>query len=219
MVRQICAEARGLGVQHLLLTGGEPFLLPNIDAIVAACVELAPTTVLTNGLLFAGRRRAALEGFPRDRVTLQISVDSPTPDVHDLHRGSGSWAKALSGARAARELGFRVRLAATVSSEADETRFRSFLDVEGIAQEDRVIRRVALRGFAHDGVALSRADLVPEITITDRGVYWHPVGADDDDFRITTEVFPLSEAFEAVREAWRRERQLHDTMAAIFHCA
>jgi methionine synthase II (cobalamin-independent) len=43
------------------------------------------------------------------------------------------------------------------------------------------IRRIALRGFATKGIALARADLVPEITITADGVYWHPVGAEDAD--------------------------------------
>jgi pyruvate-formate lyase-activating enzyme len=219
VIDRICAEARGLGVEDLFVTGGEPFLLADIGEIVAACASVAPTTVLTNGLLFAGKRRDALDSLPRDRVTLQISVDSPTPELHDLHRGAGSWAKALAGVRVARGLGFRVRLAATVSSDADEARFRAFLDSEEIAEEDRVIRRVALRGFADHGVALSKADLVPEVTITARGVYWHPVGADDDDFLITTRVFPLADAIEAVREAWRREREVHEAMAEIFHCA
>jgi len=41
-----------------------------------------------------------------------------------------------------------------------------------------VIRRIALRGAAAQGIALARADLVPEVTINPRkGVFWHPVGA------------------------------------------
>jgi hypothetical protein len=59
--------------------------------------------------------------------------------------------------------------------------FRQFLGKEKIAEQDRVIRRIALRGCASEGVAVSRADLVPEVTITADGVYWHPVGAKDAD--------------------------------------
>jgi MoaA/NifB/PqqE/SkfB family radical SAM enzyme len=62
-------------------------VLPDIAAIVAACAEAAPTTVLTNGMLFSGRRLAALRALPRDRATLQISLDSPTPEQHDRNRG------------------------------------------------------------------------------------------------------------------------------------
>jgi hypothetical protein len=51
-----------------------------------------------------------------------------------------------------------VRLTATVSTGARAEAFRQFLDAEKIAEEDRVIRRIALRGAASEGVALSRAD-------------------------------------------------------------
>src|ERR1700751_4351188 len=69
-IRRIAEEVRGLGVKEIFLTGGEPFVLPDIAAIVAACAEAAPTTVLTNGMLFSGRRLAALRALPRDRATL-----------------------------------------------------------------------------------------------------------------------------------------------------
>ena len=112
-----------------------------------------------------------------------------------------------------------MRLAATVSSDEDEASFREFLDRERVAEEDRLVRRIALRGFAAEGIALAKTDLVPEVTLTAGGVYWHPVGATDDDFLVTTELFPLSAAVEAVREHWQKERQVHQTLAKIFHCA
>ncbi len=110
--------------------------------------------------------RKAWRALPRDRIVLQISLDSATPELHDLHRGRGTWARAREGIQRARAQGFRVRLAATVSTDAEAEQFRQFLDEEKIAAEDRVIRRIALRGSANEGVALSRADLVPEVTIT-----------------------------------------------------
>jgi pyruvate-formate lyase-activating enzyme len=218
-VRRIAAEAPALGVREIFLTGGEPFLLPDVDAQIAACAEAAPTTVLTNAMLFRGARRAVLRALPRDRVTLQVSLDSPSPELHDLHRGAGTWEKAWQGVGALREEGFRVRLAATVSSDGHEEALRAFLDREGIAAEDRVIRRVALRGFAEEGLALARADLVPEMTITESGVYWHPVGADDADLLVTREIFPLSRALEAMRAAAETERAFADKVASVFFCA
>jgi len=152
-------------------------------------------------------------------VTLQISLDSPTPPRHDQHRGAGTWAKAWKGIERARGEGFRVRLAATVATEAEAAEFRQFLDSRKISEQDRVIRRIALRGFAEDGIALARADLVPEITVTADGVYWHPVGAEDDDLLVTRDIFPLADAFAAARHAWQRERAHADRLAAIFNCA
>jgi pyruvate-formate lyase-activating enzyme len=218
-IRRIAHEAAGVGVKEIFVTGGEPFLLEDIGEILLACAAAAPTTVLTNGMLFVGRRAESLQALPRDRIVLQISLDSATPDRHDRHRGRGTWARAREGIQRARAQGFRVRLAATVSTETEAEEFRQFLDEEKIATEDRVIRRIALRGAASDGVAFTRADLVPEVTITAEGVYWHPVGAEDADLLVTREIFPLSEAFAAVRRAFDREGEHANKLAKIFNCA
>ena len=218
-VRRIAAEAVELGVGEFFVTGGEPFLLPDIGEILAACAAAAPTTVLTNGMLFAGRRLESLRRLSRERVTLQISLDSPTPERHDRHRGRGTWARACKGIERARAEGFRVRLAATVADDLEAQEFDRFLDAQHIRAEDRVIRRVALRGFAEQGLALARADLVPEITITVEGVYWHPVGADDADLFLTAEIFPLADAFAALRRALDRETEHGRRLATIFNCA
>ena len=218
-VRRIAHEAAGLGVSEIFVTGGEPFLLADIGEILIACATAAPTTVLTNGMLFTGRRLESLRALPRERVTLQISLDSPTSERHDRHRGRGTWARAWRGIERARAEGFRVRLAATVSDDVEAQQFERFLDAQHIRAEDRVIRRVALRGFAEQGLALARADLVPEITITAEGVYWHPVGADDADLLLTAEIFPLAEAFAALRRALDRETEHGRRLATIFNCA
>ena len=218
-VQRIAREAAELDVKEIFVTGGEPFLLGDIAEILVTCAATAPTTVLTNGMLFTGRRVEGLRALPRDRIIVQISLDSPTPERHDLHRGSGTWTRTRDGIRRAREQGFRVRLAATVASDAEAEEFRQFLDEEQVAREDRVIRRVALRGSAKEGVALSRADLVPEVTITAEGVYWHPVGAEDADLLVTREIFPLAESFAAVRRAFEREGEHAQKLATIFNCA
>jgi len=218
-VERIAREAAELGVKEIFVTGGEPFLLEDIGEILLSCATAAPTTVLTNGMLFTGRRAESLRALPRDRIVLQISLDSATPELHDLHRGPGTWARTREGIQRARANGFRVRLAATVSTDVEAETFRQFLDEEKIAAEDRVIRRIALRGSAAEGVAISRADLVPEVTITADGVYWHPVGAEDADLLVTRDIFPLYESFAAVRRAFDREGEHAHKLARIFNCA
>ena len=218
-VRRIAREVAELGVSEIFVTGGEPFMLADIGEILAVCAAAAPTTVLTNGMLFAGRQLATLRALPRDRVTLQISLDSPTPERHDSRRGKGTWARAWKGIERARAEGFRVRIAATVSSDEDAEEFRRFLDAHQIEEEDRVVRRIALRGSATQGIALARADLLPEITITAEGVYWHPVGAEDADLLVTPEIFPLAESFAAVRRSFDQETEHSRRLATIFNCA
>lgn len=217
---QILGEvAAHAAIADVFLTGGEPFLREDIGAFTEVANRYAPTTILTNGMLFAGRRRAELEGMSRERTVLQVSLDSPDSGLHDLHRGKGSFRKAMAGIETARGLGFRVRLAATVSTDADEARFRAFLDAEGIADNDRLVRRVALRGFAEEGLALSRAEVVPEVTFTRRGVYFHPVGATDDDFLVTEDIFPVANALKRIRDLRSNDLAYRDKLASIFHCA
>jgi len=218
-IRRIASEAATLVVKEIFVTGGEPFMLPDIGEIIASCAAVAPVTVLTNGMLFTGRRVDTLRALPREHVTFQISLDSPTRERHDAHRGSGSWDRAWKGIELARTEGFRVRLAATVSTDDEAEEFSRFLDIHRVREEDRVIRRIALRGTATEGIALARADLVPEVTITAEGVFWHPVGAEDNDLLISREIFPLAESFAAVRRAFDREHQHQRRLAKIFNCA
>jgi hypothetical protein len=157
--------------------------------------------------------------LPRDRVALQISLDSPSPERHDANRGPGTWARAWAGIERARAEGFRVRIAATVAGEPEAEEFRRFLDAHAIKEEDRVIRPVVLRGFAADGIALARPDLMPEVTITAEGVYWHPVGAEDADLLVRADILPLAESFAAVRQAFERESEHRRRLARIFNCA
>jgi hypothetical protein len=64
---------------------------------------------------------------------------------------------------------------------------------------------------------------LPEPTVTDRGVFWHPVGADDDDLLVTREIFPLAAALERIRRALPAlldaQRRLGERIASVFHCA
>jgi pyruvate-formate lyase-activating enzyme len=220
VVERLALEAPTAGVRELLLTGGEPFLLPDIAALVNACAQSLPTTLLTNGMLFHGRRLERLKEMHRS-VALQISLDSATPDRHDSHRGEGSWARAVAGVRTALDEGFRVRVAATLVTPdlAEERQLREFLDGLGIAVEDQVLRPLARRGEATDGMVLSPATLQPEVTVTADGVYWHPVGADDDDQLVTTKVFPLADAIADVRDRFIDYRRQADDVARAFVCA
>jgi len=220
-ISRLAGEAPEAGVAELLLTGGEPFLLYDLDQIVAACTAALPTTLLTNGMLFRGRRLDLLRRLPRDRLRLQVSLDSATPDRHDLHRGAGSWARALAGIRVALDEGFTVRVAATLvrADAAEEAELRDFLDALGIARGDQILRPVAKRGFATDGVLTSVDTLVPEVTVTADGVYWHPVGADDADQLVTRDLFPLRSAVERVLETFGKYRAGADAAARTFPCA
>jgi uncharacterized Fe-S cluster-containing radical SAM superfamily protein len=218
VVRRLAGEAVEAGVSELILTGGEPFLLPEL---VAACTDVRPTTLLTNGMLLRGGRLERLRRMDRARLTLQISLDSATPDLHDLHRGRGSWARAVAGIRTAREEDFRVKVAATLAADDQHglSEFHDFLEAIGVPREDHLIRTVAHRGFAASGVELTLETLVPEVTVTADGVYWHPVSADHDDQLVSRSLFPLAEAIDEVRRRFVEMRTNATASAQFFPCA
>ncbi len=220
-VRKLAGEAVEAGVSELILTGGEPFLLPDLDDLVAACTAALPTILLTNAMLFRGRRLEMLQRMDRDRLVLQISLDSATPELHDRHRGPRSWERAVAGIRTAQAEGFRVRVAATLEPErfSELEPFRTFLDDLGIARDDQVIRALAHRGVADAGLELTVESLIPEITVTADGVYWHPVSADHDDQLVTRELFPLADAIDEVKRRFVAHRSKADAAAQWFPCA
>ncbi len=220
-IRRLVPEAVESGVSELILTGGEPFLLPDLDELAAVCTAALPTTLLTNGMLFRGHRLERLRRMDRERLTVQISLDSATAETHDSHRGKGSWERAVAGIGIAQAEGFRVRVAATLpAAQSNELgTFHDFLDTLGIAREDQVIRALAHRGNAEAGIELPIESLIPEVTVTAEGVYWHPIGADDEDQLITAEIFPLAAAIAEVQRRFTEQRARVNAASQWFPCA
>jgi hypothetical protein len=220
-IRRLVREAAEWGVRELYLTGGEPFLLPDIGTIIVDCVDTLPTTVLTNAMVFKGRALRALESLPRDGLALQISLDSATPELHDSHRGAGSWTRAVAGIRLALSLGFRVRAAATIAAPApgELAAFHDFLDELGIARNDQLVRPIAAEGVADRGLKLTRESLVPEVTVTDDGVFWHPVAAADEHALVTRTIEPLTPALDEIRRLFAEQWERTAEATALFPCA
>ncbi len=220
VMREAYAEFARMGGREVLLTGGEPFMHPALGEIVAAA-EGFERTILTNAMVFAkGTRRATLEAMDRS-VTLQVSLDSAGPELHDAQRGKGSWARAMDGIALARSLGFRVRVAATMFDEDPEgvTALHARLDEIGIDPDDRVIRPVALEGFADTGVHVSLDSLAPEPVITADGAWWHPVAVTNPNMRIADAPLPLAEVFGVVNDILEVQGAAAASGREVFRCA
>lgn len=209
------------GVRELYITGGEPFLLRDLDERLRVGTAALPTTVLTNGTVWQGERRRRLEALPRRNLTLQISLDSADPELHDHHRGAGTHGRARAGIALALELGFRVRVAATLGADAadEERRLARLFDELGLAEDQRVVRRIARQGAANAGLVVSRTSLVPEACVTAEGVWWHPVAATDPTMRVAPGWRPLPRVIAAMTDEFRSHRLRGDVLASTFPCA
>ncbi len=210
-----------LGGRELLVTGGEPFLHPDLGELVARTAEYVPVTLLTNAMVYGrGRRRETLESFDRDRVTLQISLDSAGPELHDRQRGAGSHARALEGIQLARELDFRVRVATTyLPKDAPAAGdLHGTLAALGVAEEDRLIRPVAQEGYAQDGVEITLDSVEPEPTLTADGAWWHPVGVTNRHLRVADAPLPLEHVLDVVRDVVAVQAAAGSQGRSVFRC-
>lgn len=78
--------------------GGEPFMRPDFEEILAAChTRGIVTCVSTNGTLLSRQMvdRLARTGL----VAMQVSLDGATPSTCDAIRGAGTYARAVSALR------------------------------------------------------------------------------------------------------------------------
>jgi MoaA/NifB/PqqE/SkfB family radical SAM enzyme len=98
-VRPHLEEAERLGVREYYLTGGEPFLNPEILEIIEAALALGPVTVLTNGVLIrpetATRLRALSDASPYS-LDLRVSIDGADAATNDPVRGQGTFARIVA---------------------------------------------------------------------------------------------------------------------------
>ncbi len=103
----------GLSVREIGFTGGEPFMNPEVPAMLALCLERGfAVLVLTNAMRPMRRfekQLLALES--KDRLTMRVSLDHHTQAIHEAERGADTWAKATDGLRWLAESGFRVTVA------------------------------------------------------------------------------------------------------------
>ena len=201
-VRRLVDEAVELEFEKVLLTGGEPLILPDIYKMIAYSSARLQTTLLTNAMLLRGRRLQRLCEVNNENLSIQVSLDGGSAGRHDAYRGAGTWAKTVDGIAQLQTNGFRVLISTTETpantSHLEELHaFRRNLD---ISDKDHFVRPLARRGFSRQGLEVGTDTLVPELTVTIDGVYWHPlVSPSDTDMRVRREIFPLATAVQCSR--------------------
>jgi len=117
--------------------------------------------------------------------------------------------------------GFTVRVAATISAHDDPAldELHALFDGLGIPRADQVIRPIALQGVADEGVMFSRESLIPEVTVTAEGIYWHPVAALDENALVSRQILPLAPSLDLVSDLFARQWSSMTAASAMFACA
>jgi len=94
-------ETLALGTTEIGFTGGEPFMNPDIVAMLGDVLSRGfRALVLSNAMRPMRRHEAALLDL-RERfggaLTIRVSVDHYTKDLHEAERGAHSWDKTIDG--------------------------------------------------------------------------------------------------------------------------
>lgn len=108
-VQRRLVESVPLGVKEYYFTGGEPFLNPDMTAILVETLRYGPATVLTNGTVFKDAWLESLRDAEQESLyslEFRVSIDGFSPETNDPIRGEGTFARALRGVIKLVECGF-----------------------------------------------------------------------------------------------------------------
>ena len=113
IIFKLIDQARALGATGLAISGGEPLLHPGLKEILRHGARKMNVQVATNGTLLDESWVAFFAGLP---LNLQISLDGPTPEIHDAVRGPGTFRRTIEAIRRLGRAGLagRVTLATTL---------------------------------------------------------------------------------------------------------
>lgn len=109
---EIIADA---GVEHLHITGGEPLLWPSLWRVLdAANTSGLETSLFTNATLLPMKPELATK-IATHVTKVYTSLDGPSPEIHDIIRGPGSFRRAVEGIRLLINEGARVHINMSVT--------------------------------------------------------------------------------------------------------
>lgn len=151
-------EARGEGGIEIGITGGEPFMAPEIIDILETVLRRGHSVLmLTNAMKPMMRPRIkggllSLQERYGETLLMRVSLDHYTAKLHDTERGSGTFDETVKGLHWLAENGFKVALAGRTMWDEDEASER-----QGYAE---LIRDI---GLAIDPTDNAQLVLFPEM--------------------------------------------------------
>ena len=103
--KEIIDELARIKVFHLLISGGEPFIRPDFSELLKQIFKHHfRISINTNGTLFNDEVLSLVSKFRR-LDNIQVSLDGPDSDIHDIIRGKGTFEKIIGGIRILRRWG------------------------------------------------------------------------------------------------------------------
>ena len=118
------------GTVEIGITGGEPFMCPEILDIMEAVLSRGHTLLLLTNAMRPMMRPRIQEGLTRlqatygPQITLRVSMDSHDVALHDAERGAGAFEEVCKGLAWLAETGIEVAIAGRQALHEDEATAR-----------------------------------------------------------------------------------------------
>ncbi|MEP6767992.1 MAG: radical SAM protein [Acidobacteriota bacterium] len=225
-VRERLAEAIPLGVREYYFTGGEPFMNPEMLAILDETLRQGPASVLTNGLLLTPercRRLKTLSDQSDYSLDIRISIDGYTAESNDPIRGAGTYDRILAGIRNLAAAGLNPVLTVTeacgeAASAEGRVRFLGWLREIGLprprlkvlslfrigAEEQRLRAYESWESLRGRGLTTDESEKLQCSScrmVTSRGVYVCPILIDEPSARMGSTLGQTLRPFELAHAA------------------
>ena len=151
-------QALKLETREIGFTGGEPFLNPDFLAMMGDALSRGFEVLVLTNAMQPMQRPKVREGLRQlkekfsDRLTLRVSLDHYSKELHECERGERTWDKAIAGLDWLSENGFRIAIAGrTCWNETDVDSRRGYADL------------IEARGWTVDPADTSQLVLLPEM--------------------------------------------------------
>ena len=117
LIKKTLKDAKELGIKHLGLTGGEPILYPNFDALIDLISKFGFTwSIVTNGSMYK-KYDYSIDRHKSNLKFIAISLDGGTEETHDFMRQKGSYKDVIKAVNYYLKKKIFVRLAMTASAK------------------------------------------------------------------------------------------------------
>ena len=112
-----------MGTKNIGLTGGEPFMNPDIIEILKFTLGLGfDVLVLSNGLRpIEIKFKELLKLSNKDKLTIRISIDHNIKELHERIRGKNTWDKLMNNIKWLCDNGFNITIASRIENNEEES--------------------------------------------------------------------------------------------------
>jgi radical SAM protein with 4Fe4S-binding SPASM domain len=160
-VRDVMAGFAGLGVEKIVVTGGEPLTHPDwFELLTFACglPGVVETRLQTNAILITPAEVAALLLLKDHGLIIQTSLEGASPSAHDRVRGEGSFAQTLQGLRLLEKSGLAPQICITFTEM--QHNFEEIPDLMALAEQMGIGQFIS-GTLIHGGRAMQSLGLRP----------------------------------------------------------